>query len=115
MGRTNFILKKKKTATCHLEFLLFFTLLDGEFGFPLSKDFMDPIPFAADEDSIQLVGSSGTMVGNPVRVEPMTGNPQGTRGFWYLQRSFSEKNCTNLTIFFCEHFACYKFEYEYGP
>ena len=27
---------KKKTATCHLGFLLFFTLLDGEFGFPLT-------------------------------------------------------------------------------
>lgn len=96
MGRTNFILKKKKTATCHLEFLLFFTLLDGEFGFPLTKkDFMDPIPAADEEDPTRR--RSGTM--SPVRWSQWLGIH--TRGFWYLQRSFSEeKNCTNLTIFF---------------
>lgn len=77
-----------------------FTLLDGEFGFPLSKDFMDPIPSAADEDSIQLVGSSGTMVVSSRQVEPL-GIHKAPEAFGIYRDSFSEeKNCTNFLQYF---------------
>ena len=84
------------------------------------KDFMDPIPSAADEDSIQLVGGfRGRWLGIPSG--GAAGNPQGARGFWYLQRSFfgGEKLHESYNIF-CEHFRMLQvgniyIEYEYGP
>ena len=84
------------------------------------KDFMDPIP-AADEDSIQLVGSSGTMVGNPVRWSQWLGIHRAPEAFGIYRDLFRRRNIARiLQYFFVKLFACYKLEtsilnMNYGP
>lgn len=81
---------------------------------------MDPIPSAADEDSIQLVGSSGTMVVSSRQVEPL-GIHKAPEAFGIYRDSFSEeKNCTIFLQYFLWTFRMLQvgniyIEYEYGP
>lgn len=104
MGRTNFILKKKKSNMSPRVSPIFSHCWMVFFGFPLTIRRTSWTPFVRCWRGFHPTrrrDPSGGRWSRSRQVEPMAGNPQGARGFWYLQRSFSEeKNCTNLTRFF---------------